>query len=187
MPPLWRGSAGNPQLICATKGAWMSKERRMAEELLDVSTPEGRRDAMALHGVTPAQLAGISSDELEAIYSLAVEDLASSQFDQAMDRLVFLVSHDPWERRYQVAFAHALQSLGQWESALQFYTEALLTDATDAACAYRAGECLVALADFEGAREAFAMAVSLSWIHPGQDSVRQAASQCLDQLAARGV
>lgn len=165
----------------------MSKEPRMSEDLLNVSTPEGRRDAMALHGVTPAKLAGISSDELEAIYGLAVEDLASSQFDQAMDRLVFLVSHDPWERRYQVAFAHALQSLGQWESALQFYTEALLTDATDAACAYRAGECLVALADFEGAREAFAMAVTLSWIHPEQDAVREAARQCLDQLAARGV
>jgi dipeptidyl aminopeptidase/acylaminoacyl peptidase len=50
----------------------------MAEELLDVSTPEGRRDAVLLHGVKPAQLAGISTDELEAVYGLALEDTGAS-------------------------------------------------------------------------------------------------------------
>lgn len=158
----------------------------MAEELLDVRTPAGRRDAMALHGVTPAQLAGIGEAELEAIYSLARNDLVACRFDQAMDRLAFLVSHEPWERRYQVAFAHALQAVGQWESAAQFYVEALLTDATDGVCAFRAGECMEALGDADGAREAFEMAVSLSWIHPGQEAVREAARQGLDRLSGRG-
>lgn len=158
----------------------------MAETLLDVSTPEGRRDAVLLHGATPAQLAGISADQLEAVYSLALADLAEARFDDAIERLAFLVQQDPWERRYQVAYAHALQSVGQWAAAGRFYAEALLSDATDALCAYRAGECLGAMGELEAAREAFETAVKLSWIEPGQTAVREAALQRLDQLVREG-
>lgn len=154
----------------------------MGPELLDVSTPEGRREAVLLHGVTPAQLAGISGEQLEAIYGLAVEDLSQARFDEALDRLAFLVQQDPWARRYQIGLAHALQSLGQWESAGRFYAQALLTDATDAMCAYRCGECLGALGDLEAAREAFEVAVKLSWIDLRHAEVREAAQKRLDQL-----
>ncbi len=158
----------------------------MAKKRLDVSTPQGRRDALLLHGVTPAQLAGISTDELEAIYGLALEDLSASRFDDAIDRLAFLVQQNPWERRYQVAFAHGLQSVGQWEAAGRFYAEALLTDGTDALCAFRAGECLGAMGEKDAAREAFETAVKLSWIEPGQPAVREAALRRLDRLVREG-
>lgn len=157
-----------------------------AETVLDVSTPQGRLDAVLLHGVTPAQLAGLTPLQLEAIYGLAVDDMGAGRLDAALERMGFLVQHDPWERRYQVGLAHVLQALGQWEAAGRFYAQALLTDATDAACAYRAGECLQALGDAEAAREAFETAVALSWIAPGQPAVRDAAQQCLDALALQG-
>lgn len=158
----------------------------MHPPLLDLSTPQGRREAVLFHGLTPAQLAGISDTQLEAIHGLALEDLAATRFDAALDRLAFLVQQDPWERRYQVGLAHALQALGQWEAAGRFFAEALLTDATDALCAYRAGECLGALGDLAAAREAFETALALSWIRPEQVPVREAARQRLDQLAAQG-
>lgn len=158
----------------------------MGPEMLDVSTPEGRRDAILRHGVTPAQLAGITGEQLEAIYGLALEDLGQARFGEALDRLTFLVQQDPWERRYQIGLAHALQNLGQWESAGRFYAQALLTDATDAMCAYRCGECLGAMGDLEAAREAFEVAVKLSWIDPPQADVREAAQKRLDQLAEQG-
>lgn len=158
----------------------------MGEQLLDVSTPEGRREAVLFHGLTPAQLAGIRLEQLEAIYGLALEDLAAARFDGAIDRLVFLVQQDPWERRYQIGLAHALQGVGQWESAGHFYAQALLTDATDALCAYRAGECLAAMGDLESAREAFETARALSWIAPEKAQIRELAQRRLDQLTRQG-
>ena len=158
----------------------------MAQGLLDVSTRQGRREAVLLHGVTPAQLAGISEAQLEAIYGLAVDDMGAGRLAPALERMSFLVQHQPWERRYQVGLAHALQSVGQWAAAGRFYAQALLTDATDALCAYRSGECLEALGDTEAAREAFETAVALSWIGEGQPELREAALACLDVLARQG-
>ena len=158
----------------------------MHPPFLDLSTPAARRAALLYHGVTPAEVAGISAAQLAAIHGLALEDLAAARFDAALDRLSFLVQQDPWERRYQVGLAHALQALGQWEAAGRFFAEALLTDATDALCAYRAGECLGAMGDLAAAREAFETALALSWIDPEQVPVREAARQRLDHLAALG-
>lgn len=158
----------------------------MQQELVDIRTPEARLDAFLHHGVTPAQMAGITGEQLQAIESLALDDFAAGRFDASMDRWAFLVEHDPWERRYQVGLANALQRLGQWEAAGRFYAQALLSDATDALCAYRAGECLGAMGDLEAAREAFEAAIKLSWLAPEHLAVREAAQARLDQIAKSG-
>ncbi len=153
---------------------------------VDISTPEARRDAFLFHGVTPAQMAGITDEQMQAIEFLASDDHAAGRYAEALERWSFLVQHDPWERRYQVGLAHTLQQLGQWESAGRFFAQALLTDATDALCAYRAGECLGAMGDLEAAREAFETAIQLSWLSPAHAEVREAARARLDQVAAEG-
>lgn len=153
---------------------------------IDVSTPEGRLHAVLQHGATPAQLAGITPDELEAVYALGHADIEEGRFGLACERMAFLVQQDPWERRYQIAFAHCLQQLGQWESAGRFYAQALLMDATDALCALRAGECLEALGATDEAREAYEAAVKLSCLDSIHADTRQAAQDSLDRLAAAG-
>ncbi len=152
------------------------------QESLDLSTSQGRLEAVIRQAVTPAAMAGISDTQLEALYSLAVDDLAMGRLEPALEGMSFLVQHQPWERRFQVGLAHALQALGQWEAAGRFYAQALLADATDALCAYRSGECLEAMGDRDLAREAFETAVQLSWIAPGQPEVRQAAQLGLERL-----
>jgi len=153
---------------------------------LDVSTPEGRLDAVLHHGATPATLAGIDRQELEAVYALGHADLEAGRIEAACERMAFLAQHDPWERRYLFAFAHCLQQLGEWESAGRFYAQALLMDATDAECALRAAQCLEAMGSLDEAREAYDAAIRLSWLDEGYAPSREAAQAGLDRVAAAG-
>lgn len=154
----------------------------MSQALPDVSTPEGLVEAMVHHGVTPAQLRGITPDELEAVYSVTLEQLEAGQLDEALEHASLLVSNDPWDRRYHLALALCLQQYGQYDCAARFYAQALAFDATDALATYRIGECLLAMGDLSDAREAFEAAVKLSWLDGVHASVRQAAQQRLDDL-----
>ena len=158
----------------------------MEPDLIDVSTPEGQLDAVLHHGLTPAQLAGITPEELEAVYALGYADLQAGRLDEALERMAFLVQQDPWERRYHIGFAYCLQQAGQWESAGRFYAQALLMDATDAGCAVRAAECLEAMGALEEAREAYEAAVKLSWLDTTHAPARAVAQAGLDRLSAAG-
>lgn len=159
----------------------------MSETLLNVGTPDGLLDAMINHGVSPAMLHGITPEQLEAIYSLCHDDLAAERFEEGRERAAFLVSQEPWDRRFHMAYAFALQHLGQYESAGRFYSNAYGMDATDAVCALRIGECLGALNEFEEAREAFDAALKLSWKTPEFEDVREKAQGYLDHLTSLGV
>ena len=148
---------------------------------LDVSTMEGIVDALLNHGVTPADLRGITGDELEAVYRLAYAALDAGEVREAFEHASFLVCNDPWDRRFHVIAGVCLQQLGQLEAAYRSYTQALAFDATDATCTYRVGECLLAMGEAAGARSAFEAAVKLSWADLDQAPVRDAALQQLDQ------
>jgi len=154
--------------------------------MLDLGTPEGVADAFLHHGVTPADMHGISADELEAVYAKAYEDLDAERYDEALDDLALLVQQDPWEPRYQFAFALCLQYLGDAEAAGQHYAQSLLMDATNAFCTFRMGECLAALGNLTEARDAFESTVKLSYLKNDYADVRELAQQQLDALANIG-
>ncbi len=150
----------------------------------DLSTPEGVVTALLEQGVTPADMKGITADELEAVYAETCERLEREAYSEALDTAVFLVTHQPWDRRFHFIYALCLQHLGDFESAGRHYSQAYSFDATDAGCAYRIGECLEALGDHDGAREAYKAALDLSYQGDGLPELRDAAQTRLDGLAA---
>ena len=158
----------------------------MPDTVLRVDSPEGLLDAVVNHGVSPAMLHGITAEQLEAIYSLCHDDLMAGRFEEGRERASFLLRNEPWDRRFHMAFAFALQNLGQHESAGQFYASAFEMDATDAVCALRIGECLGALNELDEAREAFEAAVKLSWLDAELAPVREKAQSYLDLLTSAG-
>lgn len=158
----------------------------MPDTVLRVDSPEGLLDAVVNHGVSPAMLHGITAEQLEAIYSLCHDDLMAGRFEEGRERASFLLRNEPWDRRFHMAFAFALQNLGQHESAGQFYASAFEMDATDAVCALRIGECLSALNELDEAREAFEAAVKLSWLDAQHEEVREKAQAYLDLLTDVG-
>ncbi len=153
---------------------------------LDVRTAEGLADAMVHHGVTLAHMRGMSPDELEAVYSVTLEELEAGELDEAFEHASLLVTHDPWDRRYHLALAHCLQQQGLHDAAARFYAQALALDATDPLATYRIGECLLAMNERVDAREAFVAAVQLSWLDVAHAAVREAAQRRLDDLGSEG-
>jgi type III secretion system low calcium response chaperone LcrH/SycD len=149
-------------------------------ETLEITTPEGIASAFLEHGVTPASIRGITTEELEAVYAEAYDRVEREEFSEALDYAAFLVTHEPWDRRFQFVFAMCLQQLGDYESAARHYSEAYVLDATDAACAYRLGECLEVLGQYEEAKEAYKAAIDLSFAGDGLPELREVAQQRLD-------
>ena len=160
-------------------------ENHLTDTPVQVGPAPAQRLAAVLHeGVSPAQVLGLGAPGLESLYALAREDILAERFEPAAERLAFLVQADPAQRSYQIAFALCLQALGAHEAAGRLYAHALLTDATDALCAYRIGECLGAMQAPDEAREAYDAAIRLSWLSPDLAAVREQAQRRLDELSA---
>ncbi|QEI06025.1 tetratricopeptide repeat protein [Pigmentiphaga aceris] len=151
--------------------------------IVDVSTPEGLVDAFVNHGVTLAALKGVSEAQLEALYTVAHGHLSEGRVDEALDDLLLLVTNNPWDRRFQFAFALALQMSGQYKEAGEHYSQALLLDATDAACVMRMGECLEATGNATEAEDAFRACIQLSYLKPEYHDVRAHAEARLAALS----
>ena len=151
---------------------------------LDLSTPEGIASAFLEHGITPADAKGITEDELEAVYDQLCQRVDEERFSDALELGAFLVTHQPWDRRFVFAFAICLQQLGDHESAARHFSEAYVMDATDSGCAYRIGECMEAMGHRDEARESYKAALDLAFLGGGHPEIRDAAAARLDALDA---
>lgn len=148
-------------------------------------TPE-LSQAIFQYGVTPAILHGVTDEELEATYQIAYELVMEDRYEEALEHAELLVRLDPGEPRYLFAFALSLHHLGEYESAARYYAEALVLKATDAVCAFRMGECLMAMEDLDNARAAFELCVKLSWLEADYAEVRELSQGHLDELFSEG-
>ncbi len=150
--------------------------------LLDLETAQGLADAFLHHGVTLASIKGLDEDDLESLYAAAWQHLAEGRAHDAVDDLLLLATHDPWEPRFQFAYGLALQLLGQYEAAAQHYAQALLMDATHAGCLLRIGECLEQLGHAAQAEEALRACIQLSYQRPEDHLLRAHAQERLQAL-----
>jgi tetratricopeptide (TPR) repeat protein len=132
--------------------------------------------------LSPADVCGITDEELEAVYAEAYDRIEREEFTEALDYAVFLVTHQPRDRRFQFTYALCLHQLGEIEAAARHYSEAYVMDATDAACAYRLGECLEALGHYDDARDAYKAAIDLSYVGEGSPDLREEAQARLDAM-----
>ena len=158
----------------------------MTDTLLDLTTPEGIADAFVNHGVTLATLKGLSEEDLEAVYSVAYGHLVEERPRDALEDLVLLVSHEPWDSRFQFAYALALQMLEQYEAAARHYAQAFLMDPLNAGCALRMGECLEAAGDPGEAANAYRACIDLSFLDAEFHLVRAHAESRLAALDGTG-
>lgn len=152
---------------------------------VDLDTPEGLTKALLEDAVTLADLKGLSADDLELVYAEAYEKLVDGGYADALDDLLLLVTHNPWDERFQFAYGLALQFLGQHEGALPHYAQALLFDATNAGCVLRMGECFDALGQSEEAAEAMRTCIELSWVDLQWEAVRRQAEATLLRIESR--
>jgi Flp pilus assembly protein TadD len=154
--------------------------------MLDISTSEGLADAMLHHGVTLASIKGISTEDLECFYAAACARMSNGNPADAIEDLMLLVTHEPWDRRFQFAYGLALQLVGQYEAACRHYGQALLLDATDAGCVLRIAECLEASGDSIEAEDAYRACIDLSWSDAKWQDVRSFAETGMSRITTNG-
>lgn len=121
--------------------------------------------------------------ELEAAYERAWHALNEERMDEALDAFVDLAIAAPGDRRFQWGTALCFHHFGRIEDAARHYGLCYVLDPSDAACAYRIGECLEAKGMISDAREAWNTAVQLCEVPGANPDIRALAQAGLDRLA----
>lgn len=119
---------------------------------------------------------------LETQYARAWQALAEERMDEALDAFVDLAMASPGDRRFQWGVALCFHHFGRIEDAARHYGLCYVLDPSDAACAFRIGECLVTKGLVQDAREAFNTAILLSAIPGANPDIRGLAQDALDRL-----
>jgi Flp pilus assembly protein TadD len=135
-------------------------------------------------GATLAEINQVPQEQLEAVYTVGCERVDREDFEGALDPMLYVVVHNPYEFRYQFAYGLCLHQLGQVADAAKHYGLAWMLDPSDAGTAFRLGECHAALGDQEAAAEAFETAKALCDPPTFQSNIRLAAEAALHRLHA---
>lgn len=123
-----------------------------------------------------------SAEDMEALYNEGIDAMEQDRWDDALDAFGNLAALQPGNPRYQFGFALCLQQFGQIQQAGEYYSLAYALDPSNAACAFRLGECLAASGFIPDAQEALRTAIQLTEL-PGTDpNIRSMAESLLDQL-----
>lgn len=128
-------------------------------------------------------LASVEPAQVDADYERAWRLMADDDMIGATDAFGELAQRVPDQHRIQFGFALCLQHHGMVDDALRHYSLAFVLDPSQAACAYRLGECLFATGDLEAAREAMLTAIELAVIEGNDPNVGLYARQALDEWA----
>jgi type III secretion system low calcium response chaperone LcrH/SycD len=124
-----------------------------------------------------------SSDEMETSYNAGIDAMEQERWDEALDVFGNLAALQPGNPRYQFGFALCLQQFGKMELAGEYYSLAYTLDPSNAACAFRLGECLAACGHTVEAQEALRTAIQLTELPETDPQIRVMAESLLDQLA----
>lgn len=154
---------------------------QLSEGLARLSDELDSLQSLAASGQTLAEIRGITSDELDALYDVAHELCDEGSFHHALPIALQLVLHAPRNPRYSFMAASCLQRQNQPEHAVLLFTQTLLLQQENAAAAYRLAECLLALNHHEEARQVLLETVELC---RGNERYRKLYELVSERLAA---
>ena len=111
---------------------------------------------LLLRGGTLKDVKGISTDELEAVYSIAFNFYNTGKYDEADTLFSLLTIFDHLNEKYWFGLGAARQAKKDYDAAIAAYTYATLLNAHDPRPMYHTATCLLALGDKEEAAKAIA-------------------------------
>lgn len=161
-------------------------EMTAAERLLIRAGESLDRLLANVDGAARASLLADDATAIEARYEQGLAALAQARYDEAADAFAEAAVARPQVSRYHFALGLCLQQLDGVSAALEQFATALALDATDAAAAFRLGECFHALGQLDDAREALQMAVQLCALPENDPTVRVMTEELLDRIAREG-
>ncbi len=112
-------------------------------------------------GIPLSVVKGYSTEELEAVYNVTYNLYQQQKYEDAKTLFQFLTLHEPAEGRFWLGLAACYHRLAEHESAINAYSCAALVDATNPIYAFHAGECYLAMEDWENAKKAIEAVTTL--------------------------
>ncbi|WP_152829821.1 CesD/SycD/LcrH family type III secretion system chaperone [Shewanella sp. YLB-07] len=149
---------------------------------IDFDKLEANLQLALVDQITLAEMAGLTSQDLEAIYDSGQNKYQAGFPAQAIVDFTYLVMHQPWDRRFHMALASTLHWLGEFQHALTFYGYALVMDACDPGASFRIAQCLLSLDEESAAIEALQTAITQSFSHPEHHEIGVLAQELLTKL-----
>lgn len=168
----------------------MSQQGTTAEPADAASGMDAERMAeiaqMIASGATDlAAVAGMTDDELEAVYALGHGFYESGRFEDARDMFRFLCMHRHMETRFWFGLGAASQMLRDYDKAIIAYRTSAMLNLEDPQIPLRAAECFRALGDEENARAALDAVLILAERKPEHATFAKRATLMLAQMKAK--
>jgi type III secretion system low calcium response chaperone LcrH/SycD len=113
-----------------------------------------------LAGHTLGGLMGLSVEEQNARYALAVNFYRQGKYPEAVRLFGSLLLADHFDRRYYMGFAACLQMQQRHADALKYYSVASALDLTDPVAVMHCAQCQLALGDRAQAQKALGYALT---------------------------
>lgn len=142
--------------------------------------------AMLNKGMSLAELKGVSEEQLEALYAIALQHYNAENYDDAIPLFKMLALYNSNEPKYFMGLAACHQELGNYELAVETYgSAALMCALTDPRPFYFAALCLLKLQRKDDAITTLeSLAITASTEHPDAQEYIDKAAKLLQMLKA---
>jgi len=175
----------NPEL---NKG--IKDENDMLEAVMKVSEEDAPRvqkgmGAMLKNiqaGMMPKDAAGITDEDVEAIYDQAYQLYGMGKYDDARKVFTSLTVLNPTDHRYLFAHAACSQMLGEYHAAADGYTHHAMMSHDDPLSYYHAADCYLKINDRLSALVSLKLVVKRAGARPEYKLIKERAEMTMATL-----
>jgi len=156
----------------------------MAAEALeiDLEAVEALDKAINEEGHILKDFAGVTDDEMEALYAVALQEFDAGKFQDAEDRFLLLCRLDHYSGRFWLGLGATRQMMKRYQDAINAYALAGVHDGENPVPGLRAAECYLAIGDFENALSGAKAAVHWSEGKPEHAALHDRAQALLESI-----
>lgn len=152
------------------------EEHGMVERIADLAE-------QAMQGsIIAKEKLGITDGQMEAMYAVAFNQFQKGAFDDAIKSFSLLCLLNPLEYKHLFGIASCFYKKGSYELASLYYVIASRLDRGDPAPFLYAAECLLAVSDVEGAKDALALTLSRIGESPQYAPLRKRVENMLERI-----
>ncbi len=134
---------------------------------------------------TLKELKGLTDKEMEAVYTAAFNYYSHDKFKEAHELFTALCQFDHQQFKYWMGLGASRQMLKQHEGAVEAYGMAALIDNANPKVPFHAADCLLALKDYERAKQALEAAIFISKALKKHKDIQSEAESLLEMIDAK--
>ena len=143
-------------------------------------------DERLFSGESLAEIGGMQTEVIHAVYSLAYQQYSAGLYDKALKSFSCLCVYDSWNSRNFLGQAACLKMMKLYGDAIQAYLQAYLLDSSQPDPLVQAGDCAMSLNDLKGARDSYQAAIEVAQRNNTESQEVSRARRMLAEIDSEG-